>query len=119
MPNLANYFNKNILVLIPSFSDDKQPRLYTLVGIEPSGIWLESEELQRKLHTSEKQQSSTASKAVFVPFAQISYVLDGTHILTPAQESAARDQQQHRPERERDGENQAHRKVEGRPKRKK
>lgn len=117
MPNLANYFNKNILVLISSISND--PRPYTLVGIEPSGLWLESEELQRKLHTSEKQQSSTATKAVFVPFAQISYVLDGTHILTPAQESAARNQQAHRPERESGGEHEAHRKVENRPKRKK
>jgi hypothetical protein len=117
MLNLANYFNKNILVLIPSFSDD--PRPYTLVGIEPSGLWLESEELQRKLHTSEKQQSSTATKAAFVPFAQISYVIDGTHILTPAQEAAARNQQEHRHEKEKEPDHEAHRKVENRPKRKK
>jgi hypothetical protein len=119
MPNLASYFNKNILALIPSFSDDEHPRSYTLVGIEPSGLWLESEELQRKLHLSEKQKSSPATKAAFIPFSQISYVLDGTHILTPAQESAARNQQEHRHQIENEGEHQAHRKVESRPKRKK
>ncbi|SRR6266481_5873692 len=119
MSNLANYFNKNVLVLIPSFSHDEQPHSYTLVGIEPSGLWLESEELERKLYPSDKQQTSSATKAAFVPFSQISYVLDGTHILTPAQESAARNQQARPLEKEASGERQAHRKVENRPKRKK
>jgi hypothetical protein len=119
MPSLANYLYKNVLVLIPFFSNDEQPHSYTLVGIEPCGLWLESEELEQKLHPSEKQRSSSATKAAFVPFAQISYVLDGTHILTPAQESAARNQQAHRPERQTAGEHQAHRKVESRHKPKK
>jgi hypothetical protein len=92
-PKLAHFLNKTILLCIPSLYDDKQPRPYTLVGIEPCGVWLESEDLASTLLTSEKRRPPPTTLAAFVPFAQIAYVLDGTHILTPAQKASVLAQQ--------------------------
>jgi hypothetical protein len=90
---LVQFFNKTILVCIPSLYDDKQPRPFTLVGIEPCGLWLESEDLASTLLSSDEKRSAPTTLAAFVPFAQIAYVLDGTHILTPAQKAAVLAQQ--------------------------
>jgi hypothetical protein len=88
MIKLAQFFNRTILVCIPSLYDDGQPRPYTLVGIEPEGLWLESEEFVSRLLPPDNEQSSLRTLAAFIPFAQILYVLDGTYLLTPAQSSA-------------------------------
>ena len=90
---LAQFFNKTILVCIPSLYDDKQPRPFTLVGIETCGLWLESEDLASTLLSSDKRRPPPTTLAAFVPFAQIAYVPDGTHSLTPAQKAAVLAQQ--------------------------
>jgi hypothetical protein len=90
MPSLANYLNKTVLVSIPALSDDDdQPRPFTLVAIEPCGLWLDIEELADKWLPSDKERPSSSTRAAFVPFAQILFILDGAHILTPVQKQAA------------------------------
>ena len=86
---LAELLNKSVLVCIPLLHDDRQPRPYTLTGIELSGLWLESEEFASALTPSGKEQTTPRALAVFVSFAQIAYVLEATDIVTPMQNAAA------------------------------
>lgn len=81
---LAQYFNKTILVCIPSLYDDGQPRPYKLVGIEPEGLWLESEELVSRLLPANTKHSPPETLRAFIPFAQISYILEATYAVAPA-----------------------------------
>ena len=74
--NLAHCLNKTILVSIPSLFGDEQSRPFTLVGIEPFGLWLESEALAEKLRSTDKTQHSIPSLTAFFPLSQILYVVD-------------------------------------------
>jgi hypothetical protein len=72
---LGHYLNKSLLVSIPSIFGDDDPRACTLTGIEPSGLWLESEDFSKKLlHPDDKR----ARPHVFIPFHQIAYLLEAT-----------------------------------------
>jgi hypothetical protein len=86
---LSQFLNRTVLVCIPLLHDDKRPRPYTLVGIEVSGVWLESEDLTKSLRPSGKREPPPMIKAAFIPFTQIAHILDGTYIPTPAQKAAA------------------------------
>jgi hypothetical protein len=64
---LGRYLNKALLVSIPSIFGDDSPHTCALAGIESSGLWLESEELWKKLSQREdiraplhQQAASTA-----------------------------------------------------------
>jgi hypothetical protein len=71
--SLSHHINKIILISIPSIFEDNHPRACTLVGIEVSGLWLESPDLAEKLlHPDDKR----AAASIFVPFAQIAYLLE-------------------------------------------
>jgi hypothetical protein len=70
---LGHHLNKIVFVSIPSIFDDLEARACTLTGIEVSGLWLGSPDLVRiLLHPDDKQ----ASPSIFVPFAQIAYLLE-------------------------------------------
>ena|ERR1700722_4077490 len=71
---LGNQVNKLILVSIPSIFKGDDPQLCRLIAIEPPGLWLASEELNGTLLANIKDRQSGA---VFVPFSQIVYLLEG------------------------------------------
>lgn len=81
MIRLANFFNKTLLVCIPSIFEDQQPRPFKLVGIEEQGLWLESPELAETLQCHERIRSPDGAMAVFFPFSHIAYVMPEAHPL--------------------------------------
>ena len=79
MIRLAHYFNKTILVCIPSLFEDQQPRTVKLVGIEESGLWLKSGELAELFQSPEGTVSVHGAVAAFFPFSHIAYVMPEVH----------------------------------------
>jgi hypothetical protein len=75
MPKLGNFIQKMILVSIPGLSKDDQAYPYKLVGIEPHGLWLESEIFGKDFIAQEHGEPACEPFAAFVPYAQIAYVL--------------------------------------------
>jgi hypothetical protein len=70
---LGHYLNKVVLVSIPSIFGDDTSRACKLTGIEPSGLWLESEDFAKALlHPDDKR----AAPHVFIPFHQIAFLLE-------------------------------------------
>lgn len=82
MIRLSQYFNKTLLVCIPFLFEDRQPRRFKLVGLEESGLWLESEELADPLQYPEEAKSPEKTVAAFVPFSHIAFVMPEVHPLT-------------------------------------
>jgi hypothetical protein len=74
-PILARYLNKNMYVSIPALFEDGVCRPFTLLGAELHGLWLQSDQLTRRLLPEDKEGLAATSAAVFVPFAQIAGVL--------------------------------------------
>jgi hypothetical protein len=76
MPKIGHYLNRTVMISIPALFEDGACRSFTLLGVELHGLWLQSEELRRRLLPRERRDAAaTVSAAVFVPFAQIAGVL--------------------------------------------
>jgi hypothetical protein len=73
--NITRHLNKIIFVSIPALFEDGACRPFTLLGAELHGLWLQSDELTRRLLPDDKRGLAATSPAVFVPFAQIAGVL--------------------------------------------
>lgn len=86
---LAHFLNKTILVSLPALFGDEEPRLCTLIGIEPYGLWLQSEELIKDLRLADQAPPGLTTVTAFFPFTQIAYVLGETQFATVAQNTAA------------------------------
>jgi hypothetical protein len=75
--NLAQSLNRTVLVAIPAFFGDAQPRVLTLVDIEPAGLWLACDEFKDRLGPAHEISAAwTAPVTAFFPFTQILYVVD-------------------------------------------
>jgi hypothetical protein len=74
-PKVMQYLNKNVLVSIPALFEDGACRAHKLLGAEPHGLWLQSEELIERLMPADRQGGAPVMAAVFVPFAQIAGVM--------------------------------------------
>jgi hypothetical protein len=87
---LARYLNHTILVSVPALFEDGTCRPFTLLGTELHGLWLQSDELTRRLLPEDERDLAAA---VFVPFAQIAGVLvaAGTAAVQHQPESAPAD----------------------------
>lgn len=72
---LGHHVNKSVLVSVPSIFSDDDAHSCVLLGIEPSGLWLESEELTEALFAKTEMEGI---RKVFIPFAQIRYLVEGT-----------------------------------------
>jgi hypothetical protein len=79
----GQFLGKSVVVSIPSLFDDGEARLYTLVGIEANGLWLQSADLSPRLCQTDKNQTSPAPASIFFPFAQIAYLFDSTALAHP------------------------------------
>ncbi len=77
-PKLSHYLNRTVLVSVPALFDDGACRPFTLLGAELHGLWLQSDELTRRLLPGDQQHLAATPAAVFVPFAQIAGVLVAT-----------------------------------------
>jgi hypothetical protein len=91
---LSQFLNKTILVSIPALFEDGACRSYALRGVDlPGGLWLQSDDLSRRLLADDQQVLVSASPVVFVPFAQIAGVLIPTtlpaDLVSSAQPPAA------------------------------
>jgi len=75
---LSKLIRRKIVVLGPALFDNasKDPKLetVTLVGVEPSGIWVESEEALNRI-ADRFRVKPAAPTAFFIPFAQITTIL--------------------------------------------
>ena len=76
--HLANLLHRKIVVLGPALfsgnSGQEKLETVTLVGVDPAGIWIESEEFSNRLAERFRVKPATAS-AFFVPFAQITTIV--------------------------------------------
>jgi hypothetical protein len=86
--SLAHSLNKIVSISIPLLFDDKLPRLCTLVGTEAGGVWLQITDPNFKLFPTDKGRVAPANPNVFVPFAQIAYLLESTTTADPASSPA-------------------------------
>jgi hypothetical protein len=87
-PRVTQYLNKTILVSIPALFDDGACRAYKLHGAEVHGLWLQSEELTRRLASDDTEGCESLDPVVFVPFAQIAGVMIATRLPEPPESDA-------------------------------
>ena len=69
---LGHFLNKTVIVSLPHLLPDEPPCVALLVGIEPAGLWLESEVLTRAIRP--QREARPPPLRIFVPFSQIGYV---------------------------------------------
>lgn len=81
-PKINQYLNKTVLVSIPALFDDGQCREFTLRGVELHGLWLQSDDLAKRMLNKDMQAYASAGPVIFVPFAQIAGVLFATRAPT-------------------------------------
>jgi hypothetical protein len=76
--HLGNLLHRKIVVLGPRLlgGDSTQDKLetVTLVGIDPSGIWIESEDAANRIARRFRVKPSTPP-AFFIPFTQITTIV--------------------------------------------
>lgn len=87
-PKFSQYLNKTILVSIPTLFHDGKCRSFKLLGVDPQGLWLQSDELAAQLLSEEHQYYASADPAVFVPFAYTAGILVATTVPAPAPAAA-------------------------------
>jgi hypothetical protein len=74
--SLAHSLNKVVSISIPLLFGDKLPRRCTLVGTEGGGVWLQITDPNLRLFQTDKDRIPPGNPNVFVPFAQIAYLLE-------------------------------------------
>lgn len=74
--HLAHLLNRKIVVLGPRLfgGDADKLETVTLVGVDPAGIWIESDEAANRL-ADRFRVKPAAPSAFFIPFAQITTIL--------------------------------------------
>jgi hypothetical protein len=89
MHNLMSYhLNKHVLVSIPEVLGDREPHRCRLAGVEPFGLWLESDDLSRIAFSNKERPLAK----VFVPFTRIVYLIEapGVSPAVPIADPAAK-----------------------------
>ena len=81
---LAKLIRHKIVVLGPKLLDsgakDQKLETVVLVGVEPAGIWIESEEAANRI-ADRFHVKPAAPAAFFIPFAQITAILASNEAL--------------------------------------
>ena len=83
-PGISRFLNKTVMVSIPAVFDDRACRPCTLRGVEAIGLWLQSDELTRRLLDDEVRDVADMEPIVLVPFAQVLGIVTPT--LPPVRE---------------------------------
>lgn len=85
--HLGNLLHRKIVVLGPRLldaaADQDKLETITLVGIDPGGIWIESEEAANRI-ASRFRVKPAAPSAFFIPFAQITTIVASLEAAAPA-----------------------------------
>jgi hypothetical protein len=88
---LGRYLNKTIRLSIPILFPDGRPCVAALLAIEPAGVWLESDTLREAVDLHE-------STRIFIPFAQIAYIVEETRHHERAEPGRAHPERPDHPE---------------------
>ena len=97
---LGHHVNKPVLVSIPPLFGNGELHRCQLVGIEPAGLWLESEGLSRIAFPDADPRPAT----VFVPFTQVAYLIGAPAVPPPARRRAESSRRGRKQPRARPGE---------------
>jgi hypothetical protein len=81
--SLGHSLNKAISVSIPPLFGDELPHVCILIGIDAGGVWLNITDPSCRLFQSVKDRISSENPNVFVPYAQIAYLLDSAVMANP------------------------------------
>jgi hypothetical protein len=77
MPKLAHSVGRSVLVAIPAFFGDEEPRSCILVDLESSGVWLRGDAVNDRLAAlAEVSPPANVLADVFLPYEQIVYLFD-------------------------------------------
>jgi hypothetical protein len=93
--DLPRLINKTVFVSAPLIFENVECRAFTLLGVELTGLWLQSDELTKRLVPEHRRDLATLAPAVFVPFAHIAGVLVTTIAPTPAATDSAPQAKEH------------------------
>jgi hypothetical protein len=80
-PALKSMVGKVIIVRIPAL-DPEEMSLVRLHGVEPNGIWIESQDFTDAMMQKCKLAASTTTLLLFVPFHSIEYVIGSIDALS-------------------------------------
>ena len=87
--NSANTSIEPFWYPFPPSSSTGMPDNSSSLGVELHGLWLQSDELAKRLLHSDLAIYTTLGPVAFVPFAQIASILFATRQPTPAEAPAA------------------------------
>ena len=92
---LARLIRRKIVVLGPKLLDsgtkDQKLETVTLVGVDPAGIWIESEEAANRIADRFHVKPASPS-AFFIPFAQIVTILASNEAADAGETGSAPDE---------------------------
>ena len=71
---LAKLIHRKVVVLGPGLFDPARLNTVTLVGVEPAGIWVESEDALNRIADQFRVKPAVRT-AIFSPFTQITSIL--------------------------------------------
>jgi hypothetical protein len=103
--SLAHSLNKVVSISRPLLFGDKLPRHCTLLGTEGGGVWLRITDPNLRSFQADQDGIAAANPNVFVPFAQIAYLLEsGTPVdsVSPPPTSGARNPIESHPARKKE-----------------
>jgi hypothetical protein len=69
---LFDYIGNNITVVIPAIDPDS-PQIVKLLGVEPGGIWIESQTLIDHILKIAEQKAAPNSLAFFFPYHELRF----------------------------------------------
>jgi hypothetical protein len=75
MYRLSQYINAVIRISSEVLFEDEVAHDCTLISVEDFGVWLQSPELTKRVYAEHDVEVAEADTPVFVPFAQIAYVI--------------------------------------------
>jgi hypothetical protein len=81
---LNKMINHKVIVLGSSLFPQDKLQTVTLLGVEPTGIWIQSDEAAAGLIEKYRVAPSAPGLAFFIPFGQITSILAGVEPNSPA-----------------------------------
>lgn len=74
--NFSELVGKEVLVLIPFIEPHHYQRV-KLLGVEPGGIWIESQIMINLVYSALGETASERTPAFFIPYHQIEFAVTG------------------------------------------
>jgi hypothetical protein len=71
----SKLINHKVIVIGPEFFDKERLENVRLLGVEATGIWIESEEVLNRIVEKYRVKPSAPGLAFFIPFAHITTIL--------------------------------------------